>query len=177
MCSSDLGLRIVGQAHGVGTHLDHQTHVLLMVLGAEGVARLGPLLVATYAVQRQVLPVKQEAQLGVDREVAQPQRLLHTVDLRPVAPQRRLGPVEEGIGRTVPQPGMLQHEVDPLLLRGRMRRDDDLLLGLVDRSLTVGDPQPHDRRLRPLRSVRQLDARAHLGAALADRLLDKEKTR
>ena len=101
-----LGVLIVGQPDGIGTHLEDQGQVLLHHLFGDGNAHPLAVLVTGDAPQRVGAPVEEETLLRVNLEfaAAEADRLAFAVV------QRSGESVEVGVIQTVPQVGVFQRE-------------------------------------------------------------------
>ncbi len=96
------GVLIVRQANGIGSHLPDHGQVAGVVFGRKGISLAKTILMTTNTVQGKMFAIEQKPFIGIDRVVAQPQRLNYLIEHPLFLPKRNLHFVEVRIGGTIP---------------------------------------------------------------------------
>ena len=169
-------LWVVRRPHRVCADVRDECCVFVVVFTPQGVAHLGPVLMAAHALELQMAAVEEETFVGVYLEEAQPEWLAHHVGSRAIDEQRHLDGVDERVFAPVPKVRVAQCEAYLACRRPALRQADGSLLGqhLV---IAVEQAQAQHGIACRVGGIGDIDDGTHAGKLMAHAVLHEAHTR
>ena len=124
------------QTNSIHSHLQHQCHIFLMVLRAQRIAHLTPILMTANALKRQMFSIQEKTFIRVDPVKTKSQRLCNTIYHLTIPEKSHFRLIKERILTTIPQMRLIDFKCK-FLLHYFVSRKIHILCSFFHHPLTI----------------------------------------